>query len=77
MKLLLKYHLNKSGPFTAKKVEPWYTSVNNVIRAYSLLFVLYMNPTKYATISCMNPKEIWESHPQFQLYELKKFKTYN
>ena len=39
--------------------------------------MLYMNPTKYATISRMTPKEIWESHPQFQLYELEKFKTYN
>jgi len=36
-----------------------------------------MNPTQYARISGMEPGEIWESHPQFQLYELNQFKTYN
>ena len=77
LKLLLKHHLNKSGPFAAEKVEPWHTSATNVSRAYSLLFMLYMNPAKYAKISRMTPEEIWESHPQFQLYELNKFKTYN
>ena len=77
LKLLLKHHLNKSGPFAADKVESWYTSANNVSRAYSLLFMLYMNPTQYAKISGMESEEIWESHPQFQLYQLDKFKTYN
>ena len=77
MKLLLKHHLSKTGPFKVEGVEPWYTSVNNVSRAYSLLFMLYIDPTKCDIISGMTAEQIYESHPQFQLYEPDKFKIYN
>ena len=39
--------------------------------------MLYMDEKKSRTIRGMSVEEIWESHPQFQLYELGKFKTYN
>ncbi|KAL7525981.1 hypothetical protein ACHAXR_006714 [Thalassiosira sp. AJA248-18] len=77
MKRLLKHHLNETGPFKVEEVEPWYTSANNVSRAYSLLFMLYMDPTKYSIISGMTTDQIYASHPQFQLYGPDKFKTYN
>ena len=39
--------------------------------------MLYMKQNESGKISGMTAEEIWESHPQFQLYELDKFKTYN
>lgn len=77
MKRLLKNLLNKTGPFKSEQVEPWYTSAKNVSRGYSLLFKLYMDPKHSRAISGMSAEEIWGSHPQFQLYELEKFKSYN
>lgn len=77
MKRLLINRLDKKGPFEVEGVAPWYTSPTNVSRGYSLLFMLYMDATKADAISRMPVEEIWESHPQFQLYELEKFKTYN
>ena len=46
LKRLLKHHLGKTGPFEAEGVEPWYMSAKNVSRAYSLLFMLYMDEKK-------------------------------
>ena len=79
MKRILRHFRHETGPFKAEEitVEPWYTSVNNVSKGYSLLFMLYMNPKTSLTINEMTEKEIWESHPEFQVYELEKFKTYN
>ena len=34
MKRLLASKLNQTGPFKPEKIEPWYTSANNVSRAY-------------------------------------------
>ena len=39
--------------------------------------MLYMDKANYRLISGMSVEEIWKSHPQFQLYELEKFKNYN
>jgi len=79
VKRLLKHLLNKTGPFKVEEaaVEPWYTSVSKVSKAYSLLFLLYMDPSKTCAINNMSAEEVWESHPQFQLYELEKFRNYN
>jgi len=77
IKRLLVHLLKKTGPFKAEQVEPWYTSAKNVSRAYSLLFALYMEPNHSQKIRGMSAEQIWKSHPQFQLYELEKFKTYN
>ena len=79
MKRILRHFRHETGPFKAEEitVEPWYTSVNNVSKGYSLLFMLYMNSKTSLTINEMTEEEIWESHPEFQVYELEKFKTYN
>ncbi|KAL7537423.1 hypothetical protein ACHAXR_007812 [Thalassiosira sp. AJA248-18] len=77
VKLLLVHLLKKTGPFEGKQNEPWYTSAKNVSTAYSLLFALYMDPKHSRKIRGMSAEQIWESHPQFQLYELEKFKGYN
>ncbi|KAL7527871.1 hypothetical protein ACHAXR_002173 [Thalassiosira sp. AJA248-18] len=77
LKRLLRHLLDKTGPFKVEGVAPWYTSAKNVSRAYSLLFMLYMDSNMSRTINGMSVEELWESHPQFQLYELDKFKTYN
>ena len=81
MKRILRHLLDKSGPFKAeeKKAEPWYTSTSKSSKAYALLFLLYMNPDsrKARVISDMSAEQIWRSHPEFQQYELEKFKTYN
>ena len=76
IKRLLLNRQQKTGPFKAEGVEPWYTSPKNVSRGYSLLFMLLMDSNKSRIISTMAVEEIWKSHPQFQLYELDKFKTY-
>jgi len=36
-----------------------------------------MNQNESGKISGMTAEEIWDCHPQFQLYDLTKFKTYN
>ena len=36
-----------------------------------------MDPIKSRELSGMTVEEIWESSPQFQLYELRKFDKYN
>lgn len=83
MKRLLTHLYNNTGPFEEvcegrrkDKVEKWYTSANNVSKAYSLLFSLLMNDAGFKVLSRMNVKEIWQSDPQFQQYELEKFKEY-
>lgn len=84
MKRLLTHLKDKTGPFqgiteSQKKnvVEPWYTSINNVSKAYSLLFSLLMNDTNARTLASMSVEEIWESDPHFKQYELGKFKEYH
>ena len=79
MKRILRHFRHKTGPFKAEEivVEPWYTSANNVSKGYSLLFMLYMNSETSRAINEMTEEEIWDSHPEFQVYELEKFKTYN
>ena len=77
LKLQLTHSLNKTGAFKAESTSPWYTSTNNVSRAYSLLFMLYMDKSKSQTVRSMSDEEVWKSYPQFQVYELKKFKTHN
>ena len=74
---LLKHYLAKTGPFKPEQVEPWYTSAKNVSKAYSMLFALYMDPKDSRKVRGMSAEQIWRSHPQFQLYDLEKFKTHN
>ncbi|KAL7432776.1 hypothetical protein ACHAXH_003899 [Discostella pseudostelligera] len=83
MKLLLTHLDNKTGPFEQNagghqksKVEKWYTSVNNVSKAYSLLFSLLMNDVSSTALARMSVAEIWQSDELFQQYELEKFKEY-
>lgn len=83
MKRLLVHLLNKTGPFKGDieggrpaVVEKWYTSPNNVSKAYDLLFSLHMNPTTFRSIDQMSAEEIWKSSPLFQQYELNKFKEH-
>ena len=77
MKRLLVHKLNQTGDFKEKTTEPWYTSVNKVSKAYSLLFMMYMESTMSQAVRSLSDEELWKSHPQFQLHELKKFETYN
>ena len=77
MKRLLVHKLNQTGDFKEKTTEPWYTSVNKVSKAYSLLFMMYMDSTMSQAVRSLSDEELWKSHPQFQLHELKKFETYN
>ena len=78
LKRLLIQKLNQTGPFKIAGTEPWYTSAKNVSKAYSLLFQLYMAPSKsHAAVANISDEELWKSHPQFQLYDLDKFKKYN
>ena len=83
MKLLLMHLHNKTGPFEhsagghqKSKVEKWYTSVNNVSKAYALLFSLLMNDVSSTALARMSVVEIWQSDELFQQYELEKFKEY-
>lgn len=82
MKRLLKNKLTSTGPFSPEtinndEVEPWYTSINNVSKAYAMLFLLYMDESKCRIINAMTAEEIWQSSPHFQQYDLEKFITYN
>ena len=80
LKRILVHLLDKTGPFKGNKnngVEKWYTSAKNMSKAYSLLFLLYMNPRNSRIINSMTAEEIWHSHPLFQKYELEKFKKYD
>ena len=83
MKRLLKHLQNKTGPFKRfvegqlKAVEPWYTSVNNVSNAYSLLLSLLMDDAGARALDRMSIEQIWKSDPLFQQYELDKFKEYH
>lgn len=61
MKLLLTHLHNRTGPLEQNargiqksKVEKWYTSVNNVSKAYSLLFSLLMNDVSSTAIARMS-----------------------
>ena len=78
MKRILVHLQKRTGPFDQKKatVEKWYTSVNNVSKAYSLLFALHMDEAAYRSLVRMSAKEIWQSDPIFQQYEFEKFKDY-
>ena len=79
LKRLLFHFQSETGVFEDEtaKIESWYTSISNVSKAYSLLFLLYMDSNDSSVINNMTAEEIWESHPQFQQYELDKFKTYS
>ena len=80
LKQILVHLLDKTGPFRGNKnngVEKWYTSVKNISKAYSLLFLLYRNPRNSRIINRMAAEEIWQSRPLFQKYELEKFKKYD
>ena len=77
MKRLLLHFLAKTGPFKSEGVEPWYTSTANVSKAYSLLFMLYMNYEKCREIETMTVKELWESDPLFKQYPFDSFQTYD
>jgi hypothetical protein len=78
MKRILVHLQKRTGPFDQNKttVEKWYTSANNVSKAYSLLFALYMDEAAYRSLARMSTKEIWQSDPIFQQYEFEKFKDY-
>ena len=78
MKRLLVHLEKKTGPFNENKpkAEKWYTSVNNVSKAYSLLFTLHMDEKAHRSLARMSAKEIWQSDPIFQQYEFEKFKDY-
>jgi hypothetical protein len=79
MKRILVHLQKKSGPFDETKnakVDKWYTSVNNVSKAYSLLFALHMDEQAYRSLARMPAKEIWQSDPIFQQYEFEKFRDY-
>jgi hypothetical protein len=80
MKRLLLHLHNKTGPFSKdhrkNEVEKWYTSVNTVSKAYSLLFSLLMNNVSSTALSRMSVDKIWHSDQHFQQYELEKFKEY-
>ena len=75
LKRLLKKLLKKEGEFAPEKIEPWYTSSKKVSKGYRLLYLLHIDPKKFRTINAMTAEELWKSHPQFQLYELGKFKS--
>ena len=79
MKRVLRNLLSKTGPFKVEEdvVEKWYTSINNASKAYSLLFLLYIDPSKMQSINGVSDEEVWQSHPRFQLYGFEKFKTYS
>jgi hypothetical protein len=81
MKQLLVYPCNKTGPYVevgGKKnvVEKWYTSINTVSKANSLLFSLLMNDVSSTALSHMTVEDIWHSDQHFQQYELVKFNEY-
>lgn len=83
MKRLLTHLHNKTGSFKEvckgrrkNKVEKWYMSINNVSKAHSLIYSLLMNDAAFTVLSRMSLKEIWQSDPHFQQYELEKFKEY-
>jgi hypothetical protein len=79
MKRILVHLLKRTGHFEEEKkakVEQWYTSVNNVSKAYSLLFALHMDEKAYRSLARMSAKEIWQSDQLFQQYEFEKFKEY-
>ena len=79
LKRILVHFQNGSGDFEDEtaKVEPWYTSANNVSAAYSLLFLLHMETAYLKKIKKMSAEQIWKSHALFQRYELEKFISYN
>jgi len=81
MKRILRHLLVGTGPFKKKEekqsIEPWYTSPAKVSRGYALLFLLYMDKNKSKVVNGMTDNELWESYPEFKLYEFDKFKGYN
>ncbi len=77
VKRLLTKLAAKTGEFAPEQVEPWYTSAKNMSKAYCLLYTLHMDPKKSCIVNTMTARQLWESHPEFQLYALEKFKTYN
>ena len=77
IKRLLKHLLSKTGPFKAEEdvAEPWYTSVNNVSKAYALLYLLYMDKKKSTIINGMTAEQIRHSHPNFNYTSWKNSKN--
>lgn len=86
IKRLIENKKNKTGPFKegsggtsgvsngVKQVDPWFTSSKKISLGYTLLHDMYMFDKRTKS---MKVDEIWASQPQFQLYPLKDFKTYN
>jgi len=74
--------MHMKGPFketattkVSKELEPWYSSVKNTSRAYTLLHDKYLfHPSR---ISRMSAEDIWKSQLKFQKYPLNDFKRYN
>lgn len=78
VKRILIHFRNSTGPFEPAEdaVEKWYTSPNNVSKAYALLFALMMKDESMRSLNSMSDIEIWRSHDEFQKYEFDKFKVY-
>ena len=77
MKRFLLQSPSETGPFKSEGVKPRCTSAANVSKAYSLLFMLYMNYEKCSEIETMTVKELWESDPLFKQYPFDSFQTYD
>ena len=82
LKRLIESKMHMKGPFkettttkASKELEPWYSSVKNTSRAYTLLHDKYLfHPSR---IVRMSAEDIWKSQPEFQKYPLNDFKRYN
>ena len=81
-RLIESTQMHMKGPFkektttkASKELEPWYSSIKNTSRAYTLLHDKYLfHPSR---ISRMSAEDIWKSQPEFQKYPLNDFKRYN
>ena len=78
VKRQLKNFISKTGPFKPEKetIEPWYTSINNVSKAYTVLYLMFMDPETSCHISNWDATQLWDSDAEFQKYDLTKFKGY-
>ena len=82
LKRLIESKMHMKGPFkettttkVSKELEPWYSSIKNTSRAYTLLHDKYLfHPSR---ISRMSAEDIWKSQLKFQKYPLNDFKRYN
>ncbi len=78
-KSLLDDFREKKGLFDPRLEEAdipkWYTSEKQQSDGYILLMYLWRH--REAEMVTMTAEQIWQSHPEFQRYNLKKFKEYN